>query len=236
MAVKKSATTVKGAEIIGIQLPQLMIEDIIIPLRGETGLIVHKWTEKAINEILDKQLKRAKGERKPKDPQAEFLASMYRFPDGRHGFPAVGFKCAAVTACTSIAGVTKIAAKQAFRVIGEAVPTKNVFAGTPMTQELVPIEFDGEPEMREDPVKIGMGTTDLRYRAQYINWRCNLHVRFNRSVISREQLVNLFNTAGFAVGVGEWRQERNGTSGAFHVELMSQDELDSANSKKVKRA
>jgi hypothetical protein len=30
--------------------------------------------------------------------------------------------------------------------------------------------------------------------------------------------VNLFNVAGFAVGVGEWRPERDGSNGMFHVQ------------------
>jgi hypothetical protein len=29
--------------------------------------------------------------------------------------------------------------------------------------------------------------------------------------------VNLFNTAGFAIGVGEWRPQRDGSYGMFHI-------------------
>ena len=37
------------------------------------------------------------------------------------------------------------------------------------------------------------------------------------STLSPEQMLNLFETAGFAVGVGEWRPERDGRNGLFHV-------------------
>jgi hypothetical protein len=35
--------------------------------------------------------------------------------------------------------------------------------------------------------------------------------------------VNLFNTAGFGVGIGEWRSEKDGQHGMFHV--ATTDEL-----------
>ena len=42
-------------------------------------------------------------------------------------------------------------------------------------------------------------------------------VKFNAALLSAEQVVNLFQTAGFAVGIGDWRPERNGLFGRFHV-------------------
>jgi hypothetical protein len=44
-------------------------------------------------------------------------------------------------------------------------------------------------------------------------------VRYNRNVLSAEQIVSLFNTAGFAIGIGEWRPQKNGGFGMFHVEM-----------------
>jgi hypothetical protein len=85
-----------------------------------------------------------------------------------------------------------------------------------MRQNLVRI-IGPEPTMREDPVKIGMGTSDLRYRGEFFPWAARLQVRFNANVLSPAQILNLINTAGFAVGVGEWRPERGGQSGLFHV-------------------
>jgi len=42
-------------------------------------------------------------------------------------------------------------------------------------------------------------------------------VQLNTSAVSIEQLANLFVIAGFAVGVGEWRPEKNGQYGRFEV-------------------
>lgn len=195
-----------------IELPRLAIETIEIPIIGDSPLIVHKFSEKAKKQMLDKQMKKASAGKEAKDPWRDFVESMYwldGMPDkpteddvtkGRFGFPAVGFKAAAVTACTSIGSITKVAARQAFHVEGEFIEIK----GQP-------------PSMREDIARVGMGTADLRYRGEFNPWGATLTVKYNANLMSAEQVVNLFETAGFAVGVGEWRPERDGPYGRFHV-------------------
>lgn len=183
-----------------VTLPPLRIETIRVTLIGDTPLIVHRWSEKAKKMMLDKQMKKASAGKEAKDPVQDFKDSLYVLPDGGFGFPIIGFKAAAVTACTSIGGVTKVAARQAFHVDGE-------FAR---------IEGD-EPTMREDMVRVGMGTADIRYRGEFKRWWTTISVKHNANVFSAEQVLNLFSTAGFAVGVGEWRPEKDGQFGRFHV-------------------
>ena len=199
-----------------IELPKLNLETMQITLIGDTPLIVHAWSEKAKKEMLDKQMKKAKPAKEAKDPDADFEASLYKMDGGGYGFPSVGFKAAAVTACTSVGGITKVAARQAFRVVGELTLTTAAFKGMKMRNDLVRIE-GSKPEMREDMVRIGMGTADIRYRAQFWPWHVGVKVHFNANVLSAEQIVNLFNTAGFGVGIGEWRSEKDGQYGSFHV-------------------
>jgi hypothetical protein len=74
-----------------------------------------------------------------------------------------------------------------------------------------------EPAMREDMVRVGMGTADLRYRGEFADWHAKLLVRYNANVLSESQILNIINVAGFAVGVGEWRPEKDGMNGMFHV-------------------
>lgn len=201
---------------VSFDLPRLKLERIQITLIGRTPLIVHNWSEKAIREMLDKQMKKAKPAKEAKDPEADFMASLYHMEGGGYGFPTVGIKACAVTACTSVADITKVQARQAFQVIGELAKVKTVFNGAMMRKDLVRIE-GSEPEMREDMVRVGMGTADIRYRAQFWPWRVTVTVEHNANVLSAEQIMNLFNTAGFGVGIGEWRSEKDGTYGAFHV-------------------
>jgi hypothetical protein len=201
---------------VAIELPALKVGMMEVTLIGDSPLIVHAWSHKAKREMLDKQTKAAKGAREAKDPRADFVASMYRLADGGHGFPSVAFKNSAVTAGTSVSGITKMAARQAFHILGDDADISGAFEGSKSRVNLVRIE-GSQPQMREDMVKVGMGTADLRYRAEYPTWHTRILVRFNENVLSPSQILNLLNTAGFAVGVGEWRPEKDGQYGMYHV-------------------
>ena len=203
-------------ENVGIELPALNIGQMEVTLIGDSPLIVHAWSAKAKKEMLDKQMGKAKGAKEKKDPAADFEASMYRLADGGYGFPSVAFKNAAVTAGTSVSGLTKIQARQAFHILGEDADIAGAFDGSKSRVNLVRID-GGEPAMREDMVRVGMGTADLRYRPEFSEWRATIMVRYNKNVLTEAQILNLLNVAGFAVGVGEWRPEKDGQYGMFHV-------------------
>jgi hypothetical protein len=168
-------------------------------LIGDSPLICHAWSAKAKREMLDKQMKKAKAAKEAKDPEDDYQQSLYHCQGGAYGFPAVAFKSAAVGACRFVDGIKMTEARGAFHIIAEMLP------------------IDGEPNMREDLVRIGMGTADIRYRGEFKRWSVCVPIRYNAAVLSAEQIVNLFDTAGFGVGVGEWRPEKDGSYGMFHV-------------------
>lgn len=86
-------------------------------------------------------------------------------------------------------------------------------------EPMVEIHSDA-PILREDMVRVGMGSADIRYRAEFRNWYVDLTVAFNKNgQYSAEQVVNLLNAGGYACGVGEWRPEKDGQYGMFHVEV-----------------
>lgn len=193
-------TKLKEPEKVAIELPKLNIQTMELSLVGDSPLLCHAWSKKAKDQMLAKQMKQAKQAREAKDPEREYQESLYHLPGGGHGFKAVAFKSAAVDACSHIAGVTKVEARGAFHIVGDM------------------ITIIGEPRMREDMVRIAMGTADIRFRGEFPEWRVTLTIRFNANVLSPAQIVNLFNTAGFAIGVGELRPQRDGSLGMFHVE------------------
>lgn len=182
-----------------IQLPPLNLQTMQVTLIGDSPLICHAWSKKAKQEMLDKQMKKAKQQKTAKDPQKDYEESLYKHPEGGYGFPAVAFKAAAVDACSHVANITKVEARGCFHINGELV------------------KIDGKPNPREDMVKIGMGVADIRYRGEFKKWSCTFQLRYNANMIIPEQILNLFNTAGFAIGIGEWRPQRDGAFGMFHV-------------------
>ena len=181
-----------------IELPPLRIERATFVLVGDSPLIVHAWSEKAKRQMLDKQMKRATQAKAAKNPEADYEACFYRTDEGGYGFPAIGLKAAMISACR-FADMKMTIARGAFHIDAEMLPV------------------EGEPRPREDMVRVGMGTADIRYRPEFPTWRIPATLKFNSSVISAEQLANLLNVAGFGVGLGEWRPEKNGQYGRFHV-------------------
>ena len=201
-----------------ITIPEIKLERHTLYLIGNAPLIVHAFAEKSRKQMLDKQMKKAKGGRDARDPYAEVEAARYVLPDGRDGFPSVGFKNAAVTACTSISDVTKVAARQAFRVEGLAMNSEGIIEGAFVRTALVPLVAHPHT-IREDVVRLsGVGrTAEMRYRPEYSIWGVELDVVLNPQVVSIGQLASMFQAAGHGVGVGEFRPERNGDCGTFDV-------------------
>ncbi len=184
---------------------------------GDSPLIVHAWSKKARIEMLAKQMGQ-KLPKFPKSPVRDFLESIYRCDDGAYGFPATGFKSAFVDACSSMnKEITKVLARQSFYIEAEQGKSQSAFAGLETPMQLIRIHSPNPPAMREDMVRVGMGTADLRYRAEFWPWAAKLRVIFNGSVTTAATVGALIDTAGFAVGVGEWRTEKNGVSGSFRL-------------------
>ena len=202
-----------------IEIPEIKIEKIQIAVVGDTPLIMHAWSHKAKQEMLDKQMKKATKAKEAKDPEMDYYLSMYWLNDGidkdtpkevyreliesgkaRFGFPSRAFKACAVDAAYQQKLIkAKTTARGAFHIDDEFV------------------EIFGTPTMREDTVTVGMGTADLRYRGEFIEWRAVLDIKFNAATISPAQIVNMVNMGGFANGVGEWRPQKDGNCGRFHV-------------------
>jgi hypothetical protein len=190
---------------IEIKKPDLRI--IQIDVFGNSPLICHRWSEKAKKEMLDKHMG------KPtvktfKNPQKDFEDSLYVLPAGAafedatgFGFPAVAFKAAAVRA-GKMAGLVMTDLRQMFFVLADEDDC---------------VRIEGEPTMREDMVRLNKNMPDIRYRGEFREWSCKLNIQYNAGVISDEQLVNLFQMAGFSVGVGEWRPEKSGNFGCFSL-------------------
>ena len=192
-----------------MHLEQIKRARVAVRIVGLTPLIVHRFDEKAKKQMLDAQVKTSvKAKRAPQDPEAEFEASRYRLDDGRDGLPAVAFKSALIGAARLFDGVTMTQLKSVVHVAGEG------------SQQLVAI--DGEPRMREDVVRVGMGTANLRYRAEYWPWAAWLIVSHVPTLISADSVLSLVNAAGMG-GVGEWRpsapKSLTGSYGTFEVEV-----------------
>ena len=199
------ATRTKKAESDVIAIPKIEIDVVKFKVRGITPLIVSKFSEKAKQMMLDRQMKKASAGKEAKDPQKQYEESLYRFADGkRTGFPAVGFKAAMVRAGKQL-GMVMTDLRGRFHV---------------MAEECDLIEIKGEPHIREDMVRLATGVADIRFRGEYsAGWEAEIAIQYFKNAISKEQLAQLVVLAGFSCGIGEWRPERSnsGSYGLFEL-------------------
>lgn len=216
-----------------IEIKPLEIQKFNIRLVGDTPLIMHAWSEKAKREMLEAQQGKSKGKKKePKNPVYDFIQSMYWLvgkPDvtssmseedcekafvnavqngARFGFPVTAFKQAGNAAAYRMGWVkNQMGLRGAYFIDADA-------------DGMVEIKSD-VPEMREDMVRVGMGTADIRYRGEFRNWYVDLTVSYNKSgQYDMATIINIINAGGFVCGAGEWRPEKDGQFGMYHVETV----------------
>lgn len=189
-----------------------------IILVGDTPLIVHAWSQKAKLEMLAKHMGKPLA-RSNKDPYEDFLQSMYRFDDGNYGFPVVAMKEAMAGVTPDLPGVARAQVYRNIVVTGRRGFQIGVFADIKSPQELAEIFSPNAPQPREDMVRLSgiSRDPDIRYRAEFWPWAIEFTLAYDDSIFDGEGTLNLLGRAGFTIGLGEWRQEKGGSNGLFHV-------------------
>lgn len=226
------ATTKKDEPII-IGMTKIEKKTVKLRLVGDSPLVTHCWSEKAKKQMLDAMTGESKGKKKPpKRPVQEFIDSLFwlshrpeitddmtdeqaaaafekAVADGAaFGFPAIAIKLAANSAAYRLGWVKN------------QMGLRGAYYIKPQVGDCVIIKGDA-PIMREDPVTVGIGGTDLRYRGQFNNWYMDIEMVYTPAFgFTLEALVNVLNAGGFACGIGEWRVEKDGQFGSYHVETV----------------
>lgn len=193
---------------------------------GDFPLICHAWSHKARLEMLSKQTKATKAGREARKPEEDFVNSLYEMEEDVYGFPVTGIKKAILSVAHKDKGIPRTTVQAALWMYAEMVKVRPALAGAVCDVPLVRI-FGSEPEMREDMVRIGAGlnkTASIAYRAQFSTWAMKLNIKLNSSLVTPDQLATLVNEAGMATGLGEWRNEKSGVFGSFHLASEEEEE------------
>lgn len=238
--------TAKKAELIEIK--PLEMKEVTVRIVGDTPLIMHAWSAKAKREILYKEVFGKSLGKDAREPVKDFCSSMYwltpmpeEFDENtvfesvktaKFGFPVTAFKQAAISAAYRMGWTKdKMSTRGCFFIepdassyysgdleVDLARKTINIIPNVPRAEQLVEIHSD-TPLMREDMVRVGMGSADIRYRGEFQNWSCNLKIKYNTNGAYRlDQILNMINAGGTVCGIGEWRPERDGQYGLYHIE------------------
>lgn len=202
-----------------IHIAKLKRSHMTVFLMGESPLIVHAWSQKARLEMLKKHMQFKIAVREAKDPYEHFLRTIYRMDDGAYGFPVVGVKEAMATATADLEGIFRPDVYRNVAVTGRRGFQFAAFADLKVPQELAELFSPNAPTMREDMVRLSdkARTPDIRYRAEFWPWAMHLNLGFLPDFINAESILNLVEHGGIRIGLGEWRIEKGGTNGSFHV-------------------
>lgn len=226
---KKAATTtvdIKPMELVTVNLT----------IVGTTPLIVHAWSHKAMQQMLDKQTGKAKRAKHDiKIPVNDFMDSLYWLTEqpthgesdedargnfeaaisngARFGFPVTGIKQSVISG----AGRGGLDVKMT-ELRGSFFLAGGTDAATSELAEIV----GPAPVMREDTVMVGgmSRSADIRHRGEFREWSIPLRMTYNANgKYTLEQLLNCFNHGGFVTGIGEWRPEKDGQYGMYRLEI-----------------
>jgi hypothetical protein len=219
-------TKEKTKEII---VPKMDINYLTVDIVGTSPLIIHQFSDKIKKQLLDKHKGGASKGRENKRPVVDLVECLYflngvkpmrlvekmekagaepeddvtkYFKDTEIGFPATGFKKAAVHACRNLDDLPMTIARGSFFIKGEG------------PKELVKINYK-KIIFGEDMVRLNGKVPDIRHRPKLIDWTAKLNIELNPRVLSAEQVCNLINISGFACGVGDWRPQKDGHYGMF---------------------
>lgn len=234
METKKN---VENEAVMKIELPGIDLGVFTVKIVGDSPLIVHKWSHKAKEEMLGKQMKKASKGKEAKVPAKDFVDSLYWLDENGNLLTTqyeIPVELENVTNDTSPEEIYEVIMKGRFGFPACAFKASAIDAGYQqgviakkttargafhILEEYAVIE--GIPEMREDMVQIGgiSKVADIRYRPMFRTWSTTLTIKYNKNAITPEQIINLMNYGGFANGVGEWRPSRDGSFGTFHVEI-----------------
>lgn len=178
-----------------VEVKDFVIREVKIPVIGISPLIVHKWSEKAMRQIQDKQAGKAKNKKHEiRNPEEDYEQAKHKSQQGWDGFPAAGFKAAMIRGAKMIGMIMKDTQTSFF-----------IKADDEITQL---VKINGESQMRTDMVRVGMGSADIRYRPEYLEWSALLTIEFNEGVVSLDQIFQLVKAAGYGCGIGEMRPEK----------------------------
>ena len=218
-----------------INIKPIVDETVIVRLIGDTPLIVHKWDQK--NKEALPAGKRALSinaditeKKEYMTPIESFANSMYWISGkpkelteesvfnaiengARFGFRVESFKQAAIDAAYTKKWIpNKKGVKGLFFIKPDFVDDEGY--------QLVEIKGD-RPIMREDVVILGgmSRTPDLRWRGQFTNWYVDLTISYDKDgSYTLQDICNMLQAGGRYNGVGEYRPEKDGQFGMFHVD------------------
>lgn len=197
------------AETEEVQIVELSRARILYHIVGETPLIMNSMSVKAQRDLLLPRGRKTAIEKQgtlKHEPLQEFRDSVYRARRGGDTILALmntQFKAALCNAALDVPGAKKA---QIGRLSSIEGGERIALYGIPKVFCSVVRSAD----MNKTP--------DIRTRAILPRWACKVEVTFTTPVLNATVISSLFATAGYTMGIGDWRpQKGSGTYGRYRI-------------------
>ena len=188
-------------KIIDIKLHKVETKEINLKIKGLTPYM----PERQSANIADEYDKKKSGQRVDKDTrsEAEKVEEKIHYNEkGEVCIPSSAFYNGMIEMAPYIEGLDK----------------KKVMGSIRMLKNMIPITYKSK-SIREDVGRSAGITKAPRkiIRTQFIDWSCEVPIKYNVGLITPELIVNLLDLAGFQDGVGAWRPQKKGTFGQYEI-------------------
>ncbi len=194
---KEAMTDAKTGEVYVI--PRANLEVIPLEIVGTAPYVQHKFSAKALKQIMETQAAgstaKSKKKRDPKDFDEEYQACMHVSQDGWYGIPAAGLRSAMIDACR-LTGFVMTRAKLSVFVVADGIDEDE---GTPL------VRIEGEPRPHTGYVRLETGVIDVRVRPMWEKWSATVTIKYDADQFTPVDIANLLDRAGQQVGIGEGR-------------------------------
>ena len=186
-----------------IEILPLNEETVAFKIRGIVPYVQNKFSQKAKNEMKEKQeggSTKSKGKKKEaKDFKQVYEAAIHYAKEGWIGIPCSGLRAAMISACR-LAGFKMTHAKLSLFVEPDGFDADD---GTPLFKIT-----KGKPKYVEHHVRLESGVADIRPRPMWDSgWEALVRIRYDADQFTLKDVANLLMRVGKQVGIGEGRPD-----------------------------
>jgi len=199
--VEKTKTNMTKQK-LEVKTSPIMVATMKIKIKGESPLLMEKFSDRSRQLLLDAVTGKGKEKRKNRDLKLEVQEKIHKCSNGKPGIPAMAFKRALVEMSPYVEGLDKKRVRGSVYVIGDLVPLK-------YKKMTVHKTLGRDAGINRAPREI--------WRPMFDGWSCELNIRYNAAQMTPQQIVELLKLAGFQNGAGGWRPQCGGQFGMFSV-------------------
>lgn len=185
-----------------------------ISIEGKSPLLQNRMTAEQLDGLRIKDRSTIKAGR-PREPREEARPKVYSTEDGRPIVPVEN-----LFACLIAAGVyIKLDGKRQLSTKTSSLIPGMLAIETPFLEIIDPLSkktATWEVDIRQGRNPNG-GEAVVIVRPRFDQWGFDLEVSYDRDQIDEPRVRTLFDLAGNRVGLGDFRPERRGIYGRFHV-------------------